>query len=188
MVLRIDIVTRIKLAVTLLVVMVFPAMSAQIEFTRQTDGLVGKVKSVRTERVKLFKKHGKMVEGKRTLSSSDTYDEGGVLIEGTRNLLDLGILVTRNPDLLSKLSDDDPASDFIRGVMAYREEETCVYDGRGNAIEKRSYNADGILSAKGEFKYDDRGNVTEEASYGSRGLLISRNIHSYEYYSRLVTG
>ena len=154
-----------------------------VSMNRELDGLLGNVESVRTERARIFRRRGAWVEDKPVPVSTDFYDERGALTGGSaRSLNDLGLLIMRNPDSTSLLPPSEPASDFLRAVLAYLPGEESTSDEEGNVIERRYFNPDGTISTKAAYKYDERGNVIEESMSGE-SLLITRQQHAFEYDS-----
>ena len=96
------------------------AVEFQIKTDREVDGFVGKVKSVKIERARLFKQSRKWQEAERVFDSVISYDEAGALIaeESTpRTVLDLCIALMRNPALLPDLDPDDPGAKFIKEML-----------------------------------------------------------------------
>lgn len=103
---------------------------------RERDGLVGPVRRVKTETVKLTNKGGKMVEGQRAVLESVAYDIKGVKIENAYFPV--------------------PGSS-LTGKEVYK------YDDKGNIVEMTLLNADGSLLSKETYTYefDGFGNWTK---------------------------
>jgi TonB family protein len=98
-----------------------------VETDRVRDGLVGPVRRVRTEIVRLESHDGRIVEGKRTLLEIVAYDLKGRKIENQYFPL-VGATLT--------------------GKEVYK------YDERGNISEMTLVNADGTLLSKETYKYE----------------------------------
>lgn len=94
---------------------------------RDRDGLVGPVRRVRTETVKLSNKGGKMVEGQRVVMETVAYD-----IKGNK---------TEN-------------AYFPVPGAALTGKEVYKYDDKGNIVEMTLLNADGSLLSKEVYTYE----------------------------------
>jgi TonB family protein len=106
------------------------------ETDRDRDGLVGPVRRVRTETVKLTNKGGKVVEGQRAVMEVVAYD-----IKGSK---------TEN-------------AYFPVPGAALTGKEVYKYDDKGNIVEMTLLNADGSLLSKEVYTYefDNFGNWTK---------------------------
>jgi len=102
-------------------------ISAVAETDRSRDGLVGPVRRVRTEIVKLVNQEGKVVEGKRALLEVVAYD-----VRGTK---------TENQYF-------PVPNETLTGKEVYK------YDEKGNISEMTLVNADGSLISKETYKYE----------------------------------
>lgn len=98
-----------------------------VESDRVRDGLVGPVRRVRTEVVKLAATDGKVVEGKRALLEVVAYDIKGNKIENQYFPV---------------------AGATLTGKEVYK------YDDKGNISEMTLLNADGSLLSKETYKYE----------------------------------
>jgi TonB family protein len=107
-----------------------------METDRERDGLVGPVRRVRTETVKLSNKGGKIVEGQRAVMEVVAYDIKGVKIENAY---------------------------FPVPGAALTGKEVYKYDDKGNIVEMTLLNADGSLLSKEVYSYelDSFGNWTK---------------------------
>jgi TonB family protein len=103
---------------------------------RDRDGLIGPVRRVRTETVKLSNKGGKMVEGQRVVMETVAYDIKGNKIENAY---------------------------FPVPGAALTGKEVYKYDDKGNIVEMTLLNADGSLLSKEVYTYefDNFGNWTK---------------------------
>ncbi len=104
-----------------------PRSSAPVESDRVKDGLVGPVRRVRTEVVKLMAAEGRIVEGKRSLLELVSYDVRGNKVENQYFPVAGAILTGK---------------------------ETYKYDDKGNIAEMILLNDDGSLMSKETYKYE----------------------------------
>lgn len=102
-------------------------VSAPVETDRIKDGLVGPVRRVRTEVVKLVASEGRIVEGKRSLLELVAYDVKGNKIENQ-------YFPVTGATLTGK--------------------ETYKYDDKGNISEMILLNEDGSLMSKEVYRYE----------------------------------
>jgi TonB family protein len=100
---------------------------AAVESDRIRDGLVGPVRRVRTEVVKLASQDGKLIEGKRALLEVVAYDIKGNKIENQYFPV---------------------AGGTLTGKEVYK------YDDKGNISEMTLLNDDGSLLSKENYKYE----------------------------------
>ncbi|HYJ47581.1 MAG TPA: energy transducer TonB, partial [Pyrinomonadaceae bacterium] len=94
---------------------------------RDRDGLVGPVRRVKTEMVKLASKDGKVVEGQRIILESVAYDIKGTKIENAY---------------------------FPIPGAALTGKEVYKYDDKGNIVEMTLTGADGSLMSKEVYAYE----------------------------------
>jgi TonB family protein len=104
-----------------------PPAQAVAESDRVKDGLVGPVRRVRTEVVKLANGDGRLVEGKRALLEIAAYDLKGNKIENQYFPL---------------------AGATLTGKEVYK------YDDKGNISEMTLFNGDGAVLGKEVYKYE----------------------------------
>jgi periplasmic protein TonB len=104
-----------------------PTPAAAIETDRIRDGLVGPVRRVRTEVVKLSNESGKVAEGKRAVLEVVSYDIKGAKVENQYFPI---------------------AGATLTGKEVYK------YDDKGNISEMTMLNADGSLLSKEVYKYE----------------------------------
>jgi TonB family protein len=104
-----------------------PQPVSTVESDRVRDGLVGPVRRVRTEIVKLMSQDGRIVEGKRSLLEIVAYDLKGRKVENQYFPV---------------------AGAMLTGKEVYK------YDERGNISEMTLVNGDGTLLSKETYKYD----------------------------------
>ena len=104
-----------------------PQPPVAVESDRIRDGLVGPVRRVRTEVVKLASQEGRLVEGKRALLEVVAYDIKGNKVENQYFPV---------------------AGGNLTGKEVYK------YDDKGNISEMTLLNADGSLLSRETYKYD----------------------------------
>jgi TonB family protein len=104
-----------------------PVPAAAVETDRIRDGLVGPVRRVRTEVVKLSNESGKVAEGKRAVLEVVSYDIKGAKVENQYFPI---------------------AGATLTGKEVYK------YDDKGNISEMTLLNADGSLLSKEVYKYE----------------------------------
>jgi TonB family protein len=104
-----------------------PAANAVLESDRNRDGLVGPVRRVRTEVVKLSNESGKLQEGKHSLLEVVAYDVKGNKTENQYFPM---------------------AGENLTGKEVYQ------YDDKGNISEMTLLNADGSLLSREVYKYE----------------------------------
>lgn len=105
----------------------FQPKAVSVETDRVKDGLLGPVRRVRTEVVKLLASEGRIVEGKRTLLELVAYDLKGNKIENQY---------------------------FPIAGATLTGKETYKYDEKGNISEMVLMNDDGSLLSKETYKYE----------------------------------
>jgi TonB family protein len=104
-----------------------PVPAAAVETDRIRDGLVGPVRRIRTEVVKLSSESGKVAEGKRAVLEVVSYDLKGNKVENQYFPI---------------------AGANLTGKEVYK------YDDKGNISEMTLLNADGSLLSKEIYKYE----------------------------------
>ena len=95
---------------------------------RDRDGLLGPVRRIRTETVKLMSRDGKVVEGQRQVLETAVYNIKGTKIEN--------------------------AYFPIAGATSLTGKESYKYDEKGNISEMTLYNPDGSLLGKEVYTYE----------------------------------
>lgn len=103
------------------------SVSAPVESDRVKDGLIGPVRRVRTEVVKLSAAEGRIVEGKRSLLELVAYDLRGNKVENQY---------------------------FPVAGATLTGKETYKYDDKGNISEMILLNNDGTLISKETYRYE----------------------------------
>ena len=128
-----------------------PAVNAPVESDRSRDGLIGPVRRVRTEVVKLTNTEGRQTEGKHVLVEVAAYDVKGNKTENQYFPI---------------------SGSTLTGKEVYK------YDEKGNISEMTMLNPDGSLLSKETYKYefDFLGNwnkmTTSVAVVDSRGITF----------------
>ena len=166
------------------------ASSQQPNSDKEHDQLLGPVKTVRIEKVKLVNKAGKLVEGKRTKDRSWHYDKNGNLIDeviGSNHRLYShdskgNRLEKRNPNIIMGGAPDP--TDFNNQVRAddgsllYK--WILKYDTQGNRTEEDIYLGDRELSTRYVYAYDVKGHRIETKRYDSQGSVTHRWVYNYD--------
>lgn len=157
----------------LTVALAVPCGAQQKESDRKHDRLTGQVKTVKTEEARLSTKAGKLVEGKRQLVSSITYNEAGALVKATRVSRD-------SPDEYFYSYDArGERVEFIRFPNETKHARTRFkYDTNGNRIEEE-YSEEGDMLLKTVHVCDAQGRRTQISTYGKQGLII-RSTYTYD--------
>jgi hypothetical protein len=120
-------------------------------------GLLGPVRTVRTEKARVFEKNGKYVESPRVLAETATFNENGDRTE---------------------LDSYDP-----KGSLAHK--IVTVYEGR-RVVESLNYNAAGQLEFKVVRARDDAGRPAEDLTYNGDGSLRSKTLYRRDARGRLI--
>ena len=154
------------------ILLLFSSGFAQIQKTdRETDGLKGSVKSVRTEIADLKKTRGKLVESKRRHKEAITYDSNG------------NRLTWKTYDYLSGALFDSVTYSRVNGdkVSIYEEVNNPNKITQVVSVpnDKPTKSSDPYLSYKFKYKYDSDGNVSEEAWY-QNGSLWLRYVYNFK--------
>jgi len=138
------------------------------------DELVGPVRSLREWDV--------LTNGRRKLSSIESYDQNGNLITYTAYKDDGGILYgdKNNYDTTGRLLE----TRTVHSPFTYLpDRKVRVYDNRGNMIEVKGFNsADSPLGGE-LYGYDSQGNMIEERNYLIGSHLVYNNHltrHAYD--------
>ena len=151
----------------LLLIVAIPAWSQKNsanETDWQTDGLLGRVKNIRTYKT-WFKKDdrtGRFVEGERDLEEEVTYDSSGnQTARNNTNELPAGTeLLTPTNTEDSKQRTTEIRYSRSDGSLTLR--ITYAYDDKGRKIEEAHYFPDGTLEWRENYSLDEKGNTVEE--------------------------
>ena len=133
--------------------------SAQTMTDRETDGLKGKVKSVRVESAHVSKRDGQAFESSRRLQSEATYDEKGNKLEEIR----------------------------YNSRGAIEERVVSGRDEKGHPT-KTQYKADGTIASKWVFNYDAKGKMTGGAQYAADGTLQLKMVREFDANGKFISG
>lgn len=125
----------------------------------EKTGFKGFVQTAKTEEAKIEFENGKPVEGKRRLSSSETYDSNGNALVNTD--------YSDDGDILTK--------------------DTYIYDANGRLLERRTEHSQYLyLPDKKTFTYDGKGNVIEESGYDLQNKLLGKYTYTYDAQGNLI--
>jgi YD repeat-containing protein len=132
---------------------------AQKKTGQQQNGLNGLVQTIRTEEAEIEVENGQPVEGKRRLSSLETYDVNGQA-------------------LVESYYDDE-------GEILYS--ETYVYDAGGHVIEQQTGHSPYLyLPDRKVFIYNAQGNVVEENGYDLQNKLLGKYTYAYDAQGNVI--
>ncbi|MBV9210920.1 MAG: RHS repeat protein [Acidobacteria bacterium] len=151
----------LKIACLSLIICCLAPLSARAQkrSEREQSGLFGLVQSVKTEEAEIVFENGKPVEGKRELSSLETYDING------------------NPLISASYTDD-------KEIL---HKDTYVYDAAGRVIEQRTEHSPySYLPDRKVLVYDDKGNVVEEDGYDLQNKLLGKRTYVYDEQGNLI--
>ena len=123
---------------------------AQQRSDRERDGLIGPVRSVRTETAALQKEAGEWVERERQLVSANTYDEDGKRTQTKGGL----------PPPPAPLPGAVPSAQAGGDGNPSAGKTTYTHDPQGRLIEEATYDANGSFRRVVNYEYDAQGNVT----------------------------
>jgi hypothetical protein len=161
---------------------------AQVRVSLEQNDLKGPVKSIREYESEYERRGGKLVEGRRKLSSAERYDargrqlsevsytDDGKILDKTENIYDAsGRLVE------ARVEHDKFV--YLPDRRAY------VYDARGNVIEEIGLDAQGKRLGKYVYKYDERCRVIEmESSSEGRNQVYNnyRKLYTLDAEGRVI--
>ncbi|HET6455800.1 MAG TPA: hypothetical protein VFI02_15460 [Armatimonadota bacterium] len=182
--------------------------SSRVE-RRKTDwqeaGLIGAVKSVRTENAEYADRYGTWVEGRRETFEEVSYNLSGNKVEHdlyANGLLAWKYLYTynanRNEIEVTGYTADGSLDEKI--VHLYdtgghrirmtrydadgklRDKRISVFDTEGNEIQATEYDADGGVGANGKdvYKYDAKGHRIRCDQYDADGKSVGKKIYTYD--------
>lgn len=190
-----------RLLVTLFscLLLVIPACAQSQKSDREDEGLRGRVKSIFAEDAKLSNESGKSVEGKRSPSSTVSFDEKGNFTQQVfyRSSGDVHFTIKYSfidGDKTSTIKyEEDPSSPPPPPAPAPSSSQVSTrpgdpgfdykykykYDAQGNRVEEARYSNKGALSISDVSKFDPKGNRIEWSRYTSKGELNFRKTVSY---------
>lgn len=150
---------------------------------RETDELLGPVRTVRTYVTKLPAKMRRAPSSGQTLRKMLTYDVDGRKIE------EVGYREDDTPYSRSEyVYDEGRHTETLTFDMggSLKSRNLYSYSADGSEQEKLLYQADGTLSMRAIRRRDDRGNTREEIMYLGDGRLMSKMVMSYDDKGREI--
>jgi hypothetical protein len=173
-----------------------PTLAQKPKSDREDEGLIGKIKVVINETADLSNEAGKFAEGRRKLSTNETYDVDGNLIEQIfydymGNLRETRKYGYIDGDRASKHEltrhEYDPPPAVPPSTATAKKWDTRYdwkykykYAANGNRIEKAIYNGDGSLWIRDVTKFDINDNKIEWARYSADGSLNFSSKSKYD--------
>lgn len=149
--------------------------AAGVKTDLQKEGLIGPVRTVRTETAQFSHHRGQWIEGPRGQPASMTYDRHGNRIEGGYAAKTLHTYDAQG-NRIETISYGPDGSLLDKTLY--------TYDGRGNLTEAVSESS-GYINRTG-YTYDDRGKLTEETVYGPGGDIKVESVHIYDAQGRKI--
>ena len=153
--------------------------TAQSKSGRESAGLVGPVRTVRVETALVSNVSGQLVEGKRVLTHTTSFDEKG-------NTTGQDVF---KPDGSPErklawghaydAKGRETETTFLNAQGALTARAVYVYDGRGRKVEATFYAPNGEVNHVEKFDYDDKGRLTGVAHLSQDGTI--RNTQTYTY-------
>lgn len=163
-------------SIFLLLVITYSAKS-QDPVEESLERLVGRVSTVRTEKVEFSYDSGKQKKGQRLLLSKDGYDPNRNLTRSINYKPDGSIDYEWTPPA-------DPSEEKgIRGCSTCEATEFKIkhdYDEKGRTIKDSDYTLQGELMGYREYLYDSAGNMIEEREYYKDSSLQTKLVHTYD--------
>lgn len=156
------------------------------ETAKERSGVIGPVRTLRSEAAAVSVVSGQLVEGRRVLTQIVSLDEKG-------NVTDTSVF---NPDgsVRSKLSRAYTYDAEGRiagwstldadGVLTGR--AVAAYDKQGRKVGTTFFHPDGSVNSIQTFSYDERGNMTREARRGTDGRSQGWTVHTFDAHDRLA--
>lgn len=154
-----------------------------MENDRESEALIGPVRSVRIHATKLPARIERPCTSGRTLEQLITYDSEGRTLEEIIYNED-GSLGTRRVYMYDQAQHvgwtlfDQTGSVVVRYVY--------ILDQDGRRVEELSYGGDGKLQERITQTCDARGRVVEQASYTPDGALSLKEVRTYDAQGRMV--
>jgi YD repeat-containing protein len=157
--------------------------SGQKKSQREAAGLVGPVRTVRTEKAQIFLQGERTVEGPRMLTEMLVYDAAGRLLESGE------YLPGETPDTKSTWKYDNAGReiehcDFVQGSLVSRSVST--YDQKGRIRELATYDHRGALDRKVIYEYKASGRQARVTEYGREGAVTGSSDETYDAQGRLL--
>lgn len=174
-----------RVITALLVSALWVGANAQSKTDREQAGLLGPVRTIKTEASEFASQNGKSVEGARSLLRTVTYDAGGNRTKQVEFNHDGSVAQTLSYNYDARRR--STGYEEYTGGMSVPRKHVYVLDDKGNRIEYRLVQPDGAAGEKYLYKYDANGNVAEESLFDHKGGLISRNVIAYDDKGRQVS-
>jgi antitoxin component YwqK of YwqJK toxin-antitoxin module len=174
-----------RVITALLVSALWVGANAQSKTDREQAGLLGAVRTVRTEAAEFTSKNGKSVEGVRVPLRTVSYDARGNRTRQVDFNHDGSVAQT----LVYTYDANGRSTGYeeYTGAMSVPRKHVYVLDDKGNRIEYSFVQPDGSAGEKYLYKYDPKGNLAEESLFDHKGGLISRNVFAYDDKGRQVS-
>lgn len=142
-----------------------------------THALKGPVRTFRTEVATFVLKDGVYVEGPRVLLMEASFNRDGNRTDfrsyNRKGELARRIVMTfEGRRMIEAINYDGAGKMWLRIVN--------VYDEEGQVKERASYNNDGSLSSKTDFKRNNKGQVIESSEYSAEGILMEETNNKYQ--------
>lgn len=153
---------------------------AQTKTDKEQAGLLGAVKTVRTE-VAEFAEKGAV--GRKT--HAVTYDARGNVVER----IYFGPDGSAAQRFVYTFDAEGRATGFeeYTGGLSTPRRHVYVLGGKGERVEYKIVQPDGKAGEKHLYKYDAQGRLAEESLHEHKGQLLSRNVHAYDEAGRPVS-
>jgi hypothetical protein len=160
---------------------------AQRKSDRESQGYFGPLASIKTYVAELEINGSNILENKRRIDETRTYDLNGHELEWT-TYDDEGEILSAHKKVYEK-------GQLLQETIAHSEylylfdKVTYEYDAKGNRIVENGYTADGELQCKIIYKYDSNDNVREESHQPQKNpnnpnLYCNRYEKQYRYDER----
>jgi YD repeat-containing protein len=162
-----------KILLTILLLALASA-GAQAQESKQETALI---QSIRFEKAKLEKKSGKWLDGKRTLSSIQTFDDAGRLVESVihKDGGDLYVKYAARFDTNGLKSEET----YYDAKGAVLEKTVYQYDGSRKLIGKLHFGAGGKSAGESSVLYKN-GRISEVIRYSGKTSAPGRRVYTYQ--------
>ena len=168
-------------------------LSGPGKYDREHNGVIGQVRSIRQEWSFISREGDKLVEGKRALRESTTYDHEGRLIQQTSyidgKVISKAVYTYDAEGGRTKILQDKPLpvpdrnqSDSTRSVAdpirTRQFREVFKYDSNGDRTEETLFGPDGKVASRTAFKYDPERKTVEITEYHQNDAIKSRCVET----------
>ena len=176
----------------------FPGIEDYI-ITKDQEGLVGPVQSVKRDLVKFANQSGQWVEKSRYSLGTLEYDQKGNLIMETSQHPDGsmyivtkytfdsdGRLTNKSTGINMKFTYD--AAGRLKEVLSEGSKITFAYDEQGRVFEEVRSQLDGPHqhTSKIAYRYDSKGHIIEEKNYSSDSGLFDKTTYKYDNDGNMI--